>query len=225
MKEILEYLSALEQHNNRDWYHANKAQYQSANKMFLEIIQDLIIRIGSFDPAILHNNPSELTFRLTRDTRFSHDKSPYNPSFRAHMAAGGKLPVPVGYYIVIRPGDRSFLGGGLFADMFKEATAMVRDAVAKDGDEWERIISDAAFREYFRVKGSALKNVPRGYDPGHPQAEYLKHKSWYLECPITDEQLLQDDFVERAAGIFAAVQPFNRFLNHALAAFEMPGRP
>jgi len=225
MKEILEYLSALEQNNNRDWYHDHKAQYQAANENFLGIIQDLIIQIGRNDSAILHNNPKELTFRLTRDTRFSNDKSPYNPAFRAHIAARGKLPVPVGYYIVIRPDNRSFLGGGLFADMFKDATAMVRDAIIKDSNEWESIITNPAFREFFEVKGNALKNVPRGYDAEHPQAEYLKNKSWYLEHPIMDEQLLQDDFVETAAGIYAVMQPFNQFLNHALAAFEMPGRP
>ena len=28
-------------------------------------------------------SPKELTFKLVRDTRFSHDKSPYSPAFRA----------------------------------------------------------------------------------------------------------------------------------------------
>ena len=225
METILEYLSALENNNNREWYHAHKKEYQAANEVFLEVIQGLIIETGRHDPDILHHNPRDLTFRLTRDTRFSADKSPYNPSFRAHISARGKLPVPVGHFIVIRPGNRSFLGGGLFADMFKEATTMIRDAITENGDEWEEIIKDPVFGKYFEVKGTALKKVPRGYDPAHPQSEYLKYKSWYLEYSLTDEQLPADDFIQYAAEVYAAMQPFNRFLNRALADFKMPERP
>ena len=114
---ILDYLSALSANNNREWYHAHKAEYKAANAEFEALIQALIFSIGEFDPSVLHNAPQTLTFKLNRDTRFSHDKSPYNPAFRAHISSMGKLPVPVGYYLMIKPGEQSFLGGGLFADM------------------------------------------------------------------------------------------------------------
>lgn len=69
--------------------------------------QQLIYGIGEFDNSVLHNIPKELTFKLVRDTRFSHDKSHYNPSFRAHISSMGKLPIPGGYYIMIKPnGDK-----------------------------------------------------------------------------------------------------------------------
>lgn len=72
--------------------------------------QQLIYGIGEFDNSVLHNIPKELTFKLVRDTRFSHDKSPYNPSFRAHISSMGKLPIPVGYYIMIKPnGDKIYV--------------------------------------------------------------------------------------------------------------------
>ncbi|MDE6890273.1 MAG: DUF2461 domain-containing protein, partial [Lachnospiraceae bacterium] len=186
---IIDYLSALEKNNNREWYHANKDGFKKANAEFEELLQALIMEIGKFDGSILHNNPKDLTFKIVRDTRFSHDKSPYNPAFRAHISAGGKLPVPVGYYLMIKPGGHSFLGGGLFADMFKDATAMVRDYIVKNGKEWETIIQDEAFKKYFTVQGASLKNVPVGYDKDHPQAEYLKLKSWYLEYPLSDDEV------------------------------------
>ena len=164
--------------------------------------------------------------QLVRDTRFSRDKSPYNPCFRAHISSKGKLPVPVGYYIMIRPGDQSFLGGGLFADMFKDATRMVRDYLSKHPAEWEQIIGSEEFKSYFAVKGTALKNVPAGYDEDHLQAKYLKNKSWYLEYPISDELLCSpEDFLALAADVFTQMQPFNRFLNTALDGFKMPERP
>ena len=222
---ILDYLTELSANNNREWYHAHKAEYQAANGQFEELIQTLILRIGEFDGSILGHAPRELTFKLVRDTRFSHDKSPYNPAFRAHISSMGKLPIPVGYYLMLKPGGQSFLGGGLFTDMFKDATRMVRDYISEHGSEWEAIITAPTFQEHFTVGGSALKNVPAGYEKDHPQAEYLKYKSWYLEYPIQDKDLVDSNlFLAKAADIFRLMKPLNDYLNSALAGFKMPAR-
>ena len=222
---ILNYLNELSANNNREWYHAHKAEYQAANAQFEELIQALILQIGEFDGSILGHAPKELTFKLVRDTRFSHDKSPYNPAFRAHISSMGKLPIPVGYYLMIKPGGQSFLGGGLFADMFKDATRMVRDYISEHGGEWEEIITAPSFQERFTVGGSALKNVPAGYEKEHPQAEYLKYKSWYLEYSVQDKNLTDGDlFLAKAADIFRLMKPFNDYLNNALTGFKMPAR-
>ncbi len=224
-KIILDYLTALQAHNDREWFHAHKEEYQGAKEEFEDLIQQVIGALGETDSGILHLQPKELTFKLMRDTRFSKDKSPYNPAMRAHISSQGKLPVPVGYYLMIKPGDQSFLGGGLFADMFKDATAMVRDYLVQQGEEWEQVITAPRFRQYFTVQGTKLKNVPRGYEGDHPQSEYLKHKSWYLEYPLTDAQFLADDFLTLAREVFEAMRPFNAYLNRALAGFTMPQRP
>lgn len=222
---ILSFLTDLSQNNNREWYQLHKARYKEASAQFEGLLERLILEIGKTDSSILHHAPKDLTFRLVRDTRFSHDKSPYNPAFRAHIGAMGKLPVPVGYYLMVKPGNQSFLGGGLFADMFKDATTMVRDYIVKNPDQWDEIIHDAEFEQYFTVKGTALKNVPAGYDKEHPQAEFLKYKSWYLEYPVEDQELLDmEAFLPKMVRVFEAMQPFNAYLNKALAGFQMPQR-
>ena len=224
-KTIIDYLSELSRNNNREWYHANKEAYKKANAAFENMLQDLMFEIGKFDSSILQNNPKDLTFKIVRDTRFSNDKSPYNPAFRAHISSKGKLPVPVGYYLMIKPDNQSFLGGGLFADMFKDATTMVRDYIVQNGREFENIIHEPEFEQYFAVQGSALKNVPAGYDKEHPQAEYFKFKSWYLEYPIKDEELYDAEaFLIKATELFRIMKPFNDYLNRALADFQMPSR-
>ncbi len=224
-KIILSYLSDLAANNNREWYHEHKKENKEAVLQFENLIQEIIDGIGEFDQSVLHNIPKELTFKLVRDTRFSHDKSPYNPAFRAHISSQGKLPIPVGYYLMIKPNGNSFLGGGLFADMFSNATNMVRDYISTHSEEWNKIINAEDFKKYFTVKGTALKNVPAGYDKEHPQAEYLKYKSWYLEYFISDEEVCDCQyFIQKAVEIFKAMKPFNDFLNRALKEFEMPSR-
>lgn len=224
-KIILNYLTELRENNNREWYHAHKKEYQEANANFEELLRELMLKIGEFDSSVLGHEPKELTFKLVRDTRFSNDKSPYNPAFRAHISSMGKLPVPVGYYLMVKPGGQSFLGGGLFADMFKEATAMVRDYLSGHGAEWENIINAPDFTKYFTVRGTALKNVPAGYEKQHPQAEFLKYKSWFLEYPLQDGDFSDPEkFLSQAAGIFRVMKPFNDYLNQALKDFQMPER-
>ena len=227
MKCVLEYLTDLTQNNNREWYLSNKERYHQATAEFERFLAELIFAIGKFDDSVIHNKPKDLTFKMVRDTRFSHDKSPYNPRFRAHISSEGKLPIPVGYYIVLAPGNQSFLGGGLFASMFKDATTMVRDYIAYNGKEFNDIICEKAFSEHFAVKGEALKNLPKEYDfeSESPQAEYLKNKSWFLEYFILDELITDTDaFVKQAAQIFRLMKPFNDYLNTALKDFKMPVR-
>lgn len=73
--------------------------------------------------------------------------------------------------------------------------------------------------------GTALKNVPAGYDKDHPQAEYLKHKSWYLEYPLQDAELMDGEaLLSAATEIFRLMKPFNDYLNKALVGFKMPER-
>lgn len=222
---ILNYLNNLSENNNREWYHAHKTEYKEANAQFENLVQQLILQIGKFDSSIYPREAKELTFKLVRDTRFSNDKSPYNPAFRAHIGPEGKVPVPVGYYLMVKPGGQSFLGGGLFADMFKDATSMIRDYIAANGGEWDKILHTPDFEKEFTVQGTALKNVPAGYDKEHPQAEFLKYKSWYLEYPVQDDIVADGElFLAEAVRLFRIMKPFNDFLNRALKDFRMPVR-
>lgn len=222
---IYDYLVALENNNNRQWFNENKEMRDQANREFEKLIQELIFKIGEFDEQVLDLNPRDLTFKQVRDTRFSHDKSPYNPVFRAHIGPAGKLPIPVGYYLFVGSNNKTFLGGGIFASMFKEATEMIRDYIVDHGKELEDILNEPEFKGNFTMDGEKLKNVPRGYDKEHPYGEFLKYKSWYLESFIDDETLLDSDkFIELAVKQFKIMKPFNDFLNRALVDFKMPER-
>ena len=133
--------------------------------------------------------------------------------------------MPVGYYLMVKPGGQSFLGGGLFADMFKDAISMIRDYIAANGGEWDKILHTPDFEKEFTVQGTALKNVPAGYDKEHPQAEFLKYKSWYLEYPVQDDIVADGElFLAEAVRLFRIMKPFNDFLNRALKDFRMPVR-
>ena len=225
LKEMLDFLTALGRNNSLVWMKENKPWYLEEKRDFEELVKKLCIRLDGLEPGLGEMDPASLTFRLNRDTRFGADKSPYRTAFRAHLSPAGKAPVPVGYYLNLGPGE-SFLGGGLFASMFQEATAMVRTAIAERGGEFAAILNEPAFAERLTLDGEKLKNVPQGFDRDHPQAEYLKHKSWFLEVPFDGYAFAADEeFLDFAEDLFRRMKPFHQFLNAALAEFQMPQRP
>lgn len=223
-RPMMDFLSNLAANNSLDWMHAHKAECKAATQNFETFVGELIVRLARHAPRLLDLRPGDLTFKLNRDTRFSKDKSPYTPAFRAHISPAGKAPVPVGYFLMLTPGH-SFLGGGLFASMFTDATAQVRDYITAHGDELAQI-ADQLKADGFSVYGEKLKNVPRGYDAAHPQAEFLKNKSWYLEDSVTDSIVTDGPrLTEYAAQRFLLMEPFNAYLNKALIGWKLPERP
>jgi uncharacterized protein (TIGR02453 family) len=223
-KIIYNFLKDLNDNNSLDWMRNNKNYYEEAKGGFENLMQELINGITEYDNSVRYLVPKDLIFRLNRDTRFSNDKSPYNPSFRAHISSAGRTPIPAGYYINIKP-EKIFLGGGLFVVQFPAATKMIRDFIVENENEFTKIIEEKLFLNNFKIVGEKLKNVPKEYDKEHKYAEYLKHKSWDIEYYIKDSIFLNaDKFIKLSVEIFKYMKPFNDFLNKALKDFKMPER-
>ena len=221
---MLSFLADVRENNSLEWMHANETRKKEAQQEFLALVQGCIDDLAECGEPISHLNPKDLVFRINRDTRFSHDKSPYNPTFRAHVSPAGRAPVPAGLFISITPGG-SFAGGGLFAPRFKEAAKLVRDAIAADPATFLALVENEGFAQRFSFLGMPLKRVPKGYDGQNPAAEYLKCTCWSIE------ESIPDDVVENEAALrkrllesFAAMRPFNAYLNEALEGFDMPKR-
>jgi len=189
--------------------------YELSKVVFNNAVQDIIHGIASFDNTISALVPNDCTFRIYRDIRFSHDKTPYKPNMGAYMAKGGRKSKYAGYYFHIEP-NNSFLAGGLYipeADILKK----VRTAIMDNIDEFLQIINEPEFVKYFtEVDGEKLKNVPKGFPKDWQYAEFLKLKSFNLMYYITNEQLMQADAKTFVLSIFQKMYKFNHFLNQII---------
>lgn len=95
-KKIFNYLSELEKNNNREWFHETKQARMEATEAFNQLIDSLSQSLHEKDPDSPLIPAKNLTFKLNRDTRFSHDKSPYNPVFALISGQTENCRFPVG---------------------------------------------------------------------------------------------------------------------------------
>lgn len=216
------FLSALAANNSLEWMHQHQPQYKHARLQFELLAQQFTDQLAVTESWLDDFDVKKRISRLNRDTRFSKDKSPYSPTFRIHISPFGNQPIPCGLFLCLSP-DGLFLGAGLFASMFAEATAMIRTAIHEQPEQWRAVVESPEFLPCLPVRGESLKRVPKPFDPDDPLKDALKMKSWYLECPVFLDQK-PENILETLIDLARRMQPFNAFLNQALAGFKMPER-
>ena len=106
-----DFLARLQINNDRNWFHQHKLEYDEIRRDFENFINRLIVPLAQLDPGIGQATASESVFRIYRDIRFSHDKTPYKTHLSAFIGNGGKKTRFAGYYIHIEPENSLFAGG------------------------------------------------------------------------------------------------------------------
>jgi uncharacterized protein (TIGR02453 family) len=211
-KSTLDFLSELVDNNTREWFAINKGRYDSARKNYISFLDDLLNEMQEIEPAAHGQQGKDLVFRIYRDVRFSHDKRPYKDHFGAYIAEGGRKSILPGYYLHLAANDNSFLAGGLWmppADYLKA----VRQEIDYNLDEFKKIVETSDFKKMFgELRGEKLKTTPKGYDKENPAIEYLRYKSWNAIMPLTDKQVLSEEFKDIVLEGFRRLKPLNKFL-------------
>ena len=226
MKEILNFLADLAVHNDRDWFHANKARYDACYKTFLDFSADLIAALTEIDPTLEGLQPKDCVWRIYRDTRFSYDKRPYKEWFGVFPAMKGcKKSQRGGYYVHFQPGNCLFAGG--IWNPSPELLKALRSEIEANYEEVEEIMAAPAWQKYFGDFDTdyMLKKVPAGFDPNFVHADWLKRKAYTFSTPLTDAQVCASDFLKTIIDIAKAAKPMNDFLNYTFEEYgEFPVR-
>ncbi len=215
MKDVLHFLEALQQNNNKAWFDENRELYESSRQQFVDFVKNLIPRLAEIEPFIGPLAPKDCTYRIYRDVRFSKDKTPYKINMSAYFAEGGKKSDLPGYYLHIQPGNKSFLAGGMY-DPNPDQLKSIRQEIDYNGDDLKGILEKPGFKKYFpSLMGDALKTTPRDYDANHPYIDWLRHKSFFVSHPVTDSEVSSPQFVNKILTVWAELKPFNDFFRMA----------
>lgn len=215
-KQIFDFLSKLQVHNDRNWFNEHKDEYMAARQEFATFVNALIAPLSQLDESIGTVSAEECIFRIYRDVRFSHDKSPYKTNFGAFIAKGGKKAERAGYYVHIQP-DESMLSGGIYMPA-PETLESVRNEIYHHPHEIRKILENKSFKKYFGSlsEEDKLKNPPKGYPKDFEEIDLLKNKHFVTGYQVTNEFFMQDNLIEHIMEVFEAQYPLNAFINRAL---------
>ena len=215
MKRSLSFIKELKKNNNKEWFHANRSLYDEARAEFIAFIEILVSEIGIFDPELGPVNPKSTIFRINRDIRFSRDKSPYKTNFGAFIIKGGKKSGNAGYYFHLEPGG-TFIGGGVYHPE-PEILKKVRDEIYGNPEEFNRILKEEKFYEYFgELYDDRLKNAPKGYPKDFEYIDLLRYKSYIVSRAFEEKLVRGDGLLKEVLTAFRMMHPLVRFINYAL---------
>lgn len=215
-KETLDFLKKLAKNNEREWFQANKKAFDAAQDNMTAFAGYLIGEIGKFDEAVANVDPKTCVFRIYRDTRFAKDKSPYKINLGAYIAPGGRKSMQPGYYFHLEPG-KSFVAGGKHIPDGPELLK-IRTAIAENTPEFLKIVEKRSFADAFgHLSGEALKNPPKGFDPGHKAIEYLKLKEYMAWTEFKNDKILTSpDFPKQLVKLAKEMWPLVAFMRKSL---------
>lgn len=213
IKKVYSFLRELKKNNNRDWFMAHKSEYLEIKKFIEGFTQELLNGLIEYDPRVGHLKPSDCTYRIYRDTRFSADKTPYKTHIGIFICPGGKKSTRCGYYIHFEP-ENSFIGGGCWcppAPVLKSIRKEIYDNI----EEYLEIIENPEFKSrYPQVGFDRLKTSPKGFPKDWEYIDLLKPRDFTVLAPVGDSFMKSPDLVKNTISYFRTQIPYNRFIDY-----------
>lgn len=213
------FLRALARHNERAWFQAHKADYEThVRAPFQRLLTDLQPALASISPHY-RADPKPLggsLFRIQRDTRFANDKSPYKTwqGARLFHARGRQVEAP-SFYLHLQPGE-CFVGAGLWHPQ-PDTLRRVRHFLLDNPGGWRAAAHAPAFRKRFDLDDSeTLARIPRGFPADSEFADDLRRRNFVAFRALDDGTMTGPRLRTMLEADLAALAPFVDYLCAAL---------
>jgi uncharacterized protein (TIGR02453 family) len=215
-QKSLSFFKELAGNNNKMWFDQHRADYEH---QVLDPARDFIGALGDRLKTIvpgIQADPrvNKTLFRINRDTRFRHDKTPYKTHLALWFWEGPRPRMECsGFYFHLEP-SKLLLGVGLYC-FPRDLVDAYRQSVVhpREGKTLSRVVSSFREKGIYTVGGQHFKKTPSGYDAGHPNAEFLLYKGLHagVEWPVPAE-VFSPNLVDFCFDHFKQMLPLHRWL-------------
>jgi uncharacterized protein (TIGR02453 family) len=213
----LTFLRSLARNNRRDWFQPRKPQYEELLKQpMVQLIEAINYELAEFAPHYV-TPPQKAMMRIYRDTRFSHDKTPYNPRMAAvfTLQSAGKHSVACFYFHINAKG--LLLWAGVHMPPREELLAM-RMLLAERHEEFRKIIKTPALRRLMgTMQCEQLSRVPKGFAKDHPAADLLRMTEWGFRSEHAASLAATSRLLPEIVKRYRVLAPMIEFLNQPFA--------
>lgn len=179
--EGIRFLDELAANNRRDWFEAHRDAFRRhVHDPLRDLVAELAPTMAAIDPMIETDPRRGVISRIHRDTRFSHDKTPYRTRMWVGFKRPGKdWPARPAYFVEVSA-DGARHGMGFYAA--PPATMRALRAAAEARPETYAAALDSATAAGFAVLGSqyARPRIPDGLPPA--MQDLFCRKSLHVEA-------------------------------------------
>lgn len=207
-----EFLRGLAANNERAWFEANRATYESAVK------QPVAALIGHVTTELtkrglpLEGDPKRSAFRINRDVRFSNDKTPYKTNigivwYRQGSSKGG----PGVLYVHLGVVD-CFVGAA-FWHPDPDILDSIRERIRVHPDRFAAMEAALAAAKLRLEESGRLTRMPKGFEDlkGTPIDPALRLKDFIVRRPLTDKTVQGRALPTKIVDLAEQAMPLLRF--------------
>ncbi|MGB7817110.1 MAG: DUF2461 domain-containing protein [Ornithinibacter sp.] len=208
-------LAGLTEHNDRDWFHAHKDQFEeSLLEPFEQLLEEGSDRLTSSPYPV--RGSRQTMFRLARDVRFSADKSPYNCQVSGLLTRSGTKGESAGLvYVQIGPSG-GMLAGGLYQPGAARLAPLRQDIIETPG-AFERVIGQLRDAGRDLDRSDAVKTMPRGFaeHADDPWADVIRLKQLVVVEELPRSAWLDDTVADRLVAFATDIAPLLQYVRAA----------
>ena len=215
----LRFLRGVARHNEKAWFQVHRAEYEEhVRQPFLRLVDDLQPVVARISPHF-RADPRPVggsLFRIHRDARYSHDKSPYKTWQGARLFHERRREVAApSFYVHLQPGA-SFVGAGLWQPE-THTQRRVRQFIFENPGSWRSAAHAPAFRRrYDMASEQMLVRSPRGFPPEFEFIDDLRHRNWVFWRALDDATMTGPRLLHTLEADLPRLAPFVDYLCAAL---------
>ncbi len=212
LQDYLNFLNELSLNNNKEWFDLHRSQYKVLKTEYEIFLGDLIPKIAEFDPRLKFLTPKDCIYRINRDVRFSHDKSPYKTHLSSAFGHAGKNGACPSYYFELRPGGGLMIGGGWY-QLESAVLYKIRTQISENPKAFLQIIQNKDFKMTFGgLGGEQLKTKPKGFDAENPAIDLLRYKNYLAGHQINIRNQSDSEVEQQIIKTFQIISPLIKYL-------------
>lgn len=142
-------------------------------------------------------------------------------AYSASIPTGSRFDHNPNLFFLLNPEDkkdRVLVAGGFYMPSSRQLRA-VREAIAHDASEFERLFASKAFARRFPGGFSIEKQssrIPKGFDPGHPKMHWIRLQAFFVWHPYKMSEFNSPEFPSMVAEDWKQVVRLNELLMKAL---------
>jgi uncharacterized protein (TIGR02453 family) len=212
-EEMVKFFRSLKRNNRREWFQPRKHLFDQHVKMpMLELAGAINAELAKFAPEYV-TEPKNAVFRIYRDTRFSADKTPYKSHIAASFSRRGSGRLGAGGFYFSVSHEVIEVAAGIYHPE-REVMLLVRNHIAETHQELSRLLADKKARKLAgNLQGDALTRSPKGFDPEHPAAGFIKMKDWIFDVRLDPSLATTPKLYGEIVARFRAMAPLIQYLN------------